>query len=443
MGNIQLKPHNLKPRNEILAAFKDGIRTLIYVAGVGLGKSYVFMGVLDMLGKDTKVLYVLPKHVIKENLYEYEDFKKFNNQIDFVTFNYFTDANKGLNLISTYDLVVVDECHHLGSELYGKTLLYCMQESNSKFLGLTATPYRDADKIDVGDYFEKRIDGLSNFDAIRLGLMPEIIYEMCIPEQNINDLEKSDDCKVKLDYTDSSETVMQITKKYPRNKWICFFPDVNTLKKMKPEIKKIFTGYKILTLYSELGNLKEVVNDLKENEKAVVLSVNILLEGVHFESVDGICLYRNVTSITCFQQIIGRICSVSKTVNPVIIDCSRSGESLYVKLLYENEKKAVVQNWETEVESKKEIIKIGINGHEQYDIQKMLEKMKFKEMSKEMINEAANEALKKYLSFNGKLYKNMDDLKKDKLNYKKLEACARMYKIPVGRVFYTMNSKEE
>ena len=67
-------------------------------------------------------------------------------------------------------------------------------------------------------------------------------------------------------------------------------------------------------------------------EKAVILSVDMLLEGVHLPDVTGIVLFRNVTSLVTFQQILGRVCSMSNKTEPVIADASSSGPEMLAKL---------------------------------------------------------------------------------------------------------------
>lgn len=48
---MKLLPHNEKAVNEIMKDFKNGKQCVIYTSGVGTGKSFVFLGVLERLRK--------------------------------------------------------------------------------------------------------------------------------------------------------------------------------------------------------------------------------------------------------------------------------------------------------------------------------------------------------------------------------------------------------
>ena len=135
-------------------------------------------------------------------------------------------------------------------------------------------------------------------------------------------------------------------------------------------IGRIFPAYERLVLHSSLDNLSEVMDSVRNTEQVVVLSCNILLEGVHMDGIDGIVLFRNVSSLSCFQQMVGRICSIGKKTEPVVLDCTASARTLLAKLMKtEGERKAGTVQPRTLLE--KEIIKIGIGGQTHFDIREL------------------------------------------------------------------------
>lgn len=420
---IKLKEHNLRPFQTIADDFKNGVHSVVYVSGVGTGKSFIFMAIAESLFKG-RILYVIPKHVITSNMKEYADFGCLENRVDFATYNQFTSIKEGLARIHSYDLVVIDECHHLGSDRYGRNLVRCMHESNVPFLGLTATPVRD-DHVDVSQYFEKRVDGMSNFEAIRQGLMPPIEYRVCYPEKSLSQLEKEYDytVKAKLSYEKSEPVLRDAVHVFQRNKWIVFFSNVAALRQHQALIKRLFPGYRIFVLHSALNNLNEVIAGVQSSEKAVILSVNILLEGVHLPSIDGIILMRNVTSLTAFQQMIGRVCSIGKKVSPVVLDCSASSVKLMAKLFAIN-RKMVGPASSADDAGNKDIIRVGIGVHKKYDISRFF---RLCQEGRDILNtEQAEKAVAQYKSFGGKEYRVFEELKKDSLDYSKFRACCKM-----------------
>lgn len=423
---IELKPHNQRPFREIKKCFHNGAHSVIYVSGVGTGKSFVFMAVAESLVRG-RILYVIPKHSITSNIKEYSDFRLLDKQVDFVTFNQFTSVKAGLEQIAGHDLVVIDECHHLGSDRYGKNLVKCMKQANALFLGLTATPVRD-DHVDVSQYFEKRVDGIGNFEAIRQGLMPSIEYRVCYPEKSLSQLEKEYDymVKAKLSYEKSEPILHDAVQVFPRKKWIVFFSSVQSLRQHRPLVERLFPGYEIFVLHSALNNLDQVIAGVQRADRAVILSVNILLEGVHLPSIDGIILMRNVTSVTAFQQIIGRICSIGKKIRPVVLDCSASSVRLMAKLMTVNHGNGEFGPNNQEAEEK-EIIHVGIGAYKKYDISRFF---RLCQEGRQILKaDQAKKAAEKYKTFSGRNYQTFEELKKDSLDYQKFRACCGMYQI--------------
>ena len=306
---LELRKHNRKAVDEIKAKIAEGIHKIIYVAGTGCGKTWVFMGIMNEIAEvipelvRPKALYIMPKHVIRENVEGYREFAELGFDVDFATYNYFSTHEKSVNRFKKYDLIVIDECHHLGGDLYGRNILAAMEESDRLFLGLTATPFRSCDKVNVEDFFESSVYGPSVWDAIRMGLMPPFRYHICLPEKDTKEIEKEYNYKYKavVDLNDSVDVVSDIVKTYDRDKWICFFPDIKSLNAAKQQVSEIFKGYELFVLFASLKNLKEVVEGVKKAKKAVILSVDILLEGVHLDGITGIILYRNVMSTNAYQ----------------------------------------------------------------------------------------------------------------------------------------------
>lgn len=424
-----LHEHNQTAVDKIKDAYTEK-KNVIYVSGVGTGKSYVFIGLMEALGVK-RILYVVPKYAIRENILKYEEYALLQDRTDFVSYNYFTTYEKGLKKCSKYDFVVIDEAHHLGSDLYGKVLLSVMEHCNAKFLGLTATPFRDADNVDVSTFFDERVDGLSNFEAIRRGLMPKFTYRICLPEKDLEQLRKEYDntITVKLNYHDCAEVLYDIATTYERHKWICFFHSVHEIHRNLSMIQEVFSGYDIFILHSRLNNLEEVLEGARKSPKAVILSVNMLLEGVHLSGIDAIALFRNVTSLSVFQQMLGRVCSIGKSVSPLIADCSTSGPKLLAKLLKENG--TGIQKRPHSKTETKPIMDIGLGAHEAWEgIDLLIERVAtLKTKEERLLEHETNlqKAYEDYIRFKGNLSIDLETVDKSGKDYKKLKSCADIH----------------
>lgn len=374
---MKLMPHNQKAVDSITRAYETGAHRVIYTSGVGTGKSFVFLGMAEKV--EGRILYVIPKYAVKENIENYREFHSINDRVDFVTFNQFSNMSNAENLLADHNFVVIDECHHLGSDLYGRVLLDAMEkETQRKYLGLTATPVRyqlqttlpngtTEKNVDVARFFDSRVSGISTFDAIRMGLMPPFQYRIMVPEKDPKQVEKEygHEYKAVVDYEDNDAVLADIVQTYPKNKWIVFFPSVKELKKNQRKMENLFPGYQIFHLYSDLRNLRQVMDGVAHAEHAVILSVNMLLEGVHMSGITGIILYRNVTTVSTFQQMLGRVCSIGNTEQPLVVDCSCCGPKLFRKLIADSQQadSAIA----AAAGAGKPIMSIGIGSHRKWE----------------------------------------------------------------------------
>lgn len=392
---MKLMPHNERAVNEIMNHFNMGIQSIIYTAGVGVGKSFVFMGVAEKI--KGRILYILPKHAISENVKAYKEFYMFADRTDFVTFNYFSDECK-YNKLENYSLIVVDEAHHIGSDLYGRHLLEAIKKHSCKVLGLTATPIRMKGTVkDVTKLFDCCVRGLSNFEAITQGLMPQIEYLVCTPDENV---EISNDEVMVIDLNESYELLNEAIQTNPKDKWICFFSNISELHKTKPLIKKLFPDHKVLEIHSRRKNCAETLRKANEvYDKCVMLNCDMLLEGLHFSGVNGIIIFRNVHSIPVFEQIIGRVSSIGKKENPLVIDCTDTWQRMD-NFIESPEEHTVIEigNGNGTVIKKKPCF-VSLKNKKYYDYMKHLEEQ-FYQHSKSII-------------YNGKEYSSLIDCCRD------------------------------
>lgn len=314
MKQMKLMKHQKEAVNKILEHYNNSNNMVIYTSGVGTGKTSVFCGVAKEI--DGRILYIVPKKAIISNVLNNKMFKqdKLKNRVDFTTFNYFSDMFKG-NKLDDYSLIIIDEAHHIGSDKYGNILMKCLNERNINTLALTATPER-MDNLNVKTLFDVVVNGLSNFEAIEQGLMPRIEYLVCSPN------EKVPMDNVRINWDNSYKLLKEAVQENPKNKWICFFSKISDLKAMKLYIKSIFPNYEVLEIHSNSGDIQEILNKANKSDKCVMLNCDMLLEGLHFDNVDGIILFRNVYSLPVFEQIIGRVSAIFKTEEPLVIDCT-------------------------------------------------------------------------------------------------------------------------
>ena len=388
-----------------------------------------------------KILYVMPKNVIKENVEGYDEFRQFGDRVEFATYNAFSTEKKTADLLTDKGLVIIDECHHLGSDLYGRNLLKAMKSVDAPILGLTATPIRGrgSKKEDVTKYFENRVDGISNFDAIRLGLMPVIDYRICDPEYSRHDVEYITNGKKRgvLAFDNAKEVIGTTINAFPKDKWICYFSSSKSLHEYEAMVQNLFPDYHVVTLLSTLKNLSEIVNIIKTENKVVILSCNILLEGVHLDGINGIILFRNVSTVGTLQQIIGRVCSIGKKESPVILDCAASARKLLPELIEENGRETA-GNANGGHTSDKPVGRTGQSAEKKFNISEFLKAKRF--MAPDEKKQRIEAALKRYRWFGGQNI-DSDNVNTRSNDYRMLRACCQEAEVTVYAVLNAIRSE--
>ena len=367
-----LYAHNQGTHDLIVEAFQKH-NNLCLVQGMGVGKSYIFMALASGLFGGRRILYIVPKFAVAENLKRYEEFSEIEERVDFTTFNAFNSQEFVEEMFNKYDVFVVDEAHHLGSPRYGKNvqkLLELVKGTEDKyFFAMTATPDRDCDGLDVSSLFDVRIDGLSTLDAIEAGLMPQLEYLAC--GWDISEEERKL-YREKLDIENSKELLREILKDNPKNRWMVYFVDIQDMNDRMPVIKELFDGYRIIRIASDQKDSQDQINGIGENEKVVIVSVDMLLEGIHLPDMQGVLLFRNVQSLTVFTQIFGRITSIGATDSPLFVDCTNTAYRMFLKLLkYHGKGGAFNQKGNV-----REIIKVSLTNKKYVEIAQLLELMR-------------------------------------------------------------------
>lgn len=88
------------------------------------------------------------------------------------------------------DIVVVDECHHVGGEMYRRVLSEMNAGSNNGpfLIGLTATPWR-SDEVELIDYFGEPLVSIDMVTGLRKGFLSNVDYRMYTDNINWEALE--------------------------------------------------------------------------------------------------------------------------------------------------------------------------------------------------------------------------------------------------------------
>ena len=328
------KKNTLKPGKEIDVSFSKELRELqknivkkylevakqtgggIISVPCGYGKTVIALYILAHL--KVKTLIVVHKEFLMNQWKERIEQFLNNYKIGRIQGSIFDIKNKNIVLgmlqsismkdfaedaFDSFGLVIFDECHHLGAEVFSRALF---KTSFKYTLGLSATP--------------KRTDGLQKVFEWYLGKIVFQIKKRHLEEVNVKVIKYYEEdetySKIEMNYQgkpNTSKMMNNVCDYYPRNELI-----VNEIKTCIDEKRKILilsnrknqlqTINEMIGNYCEkgfyLGGMKE--KELKESEEKQVLLATFSMaeEGLDCKDLDTVFLVSPKSNI---EQAVGRI----------------------------------------------------------------------------------------------------------------------------------------
>ena len=367
LGYYKLKDYKLQPRGyqttAILNIEKEH-KLHNFVAAImptGSGKSFVAL--VEMLKyKDKEILYLAPNDTIlnqiEDYIFEYilgyegtfgispqERRKKVKKAFPGLRLeNYANLTASHLDIIEhKYDFIVMDELHRTGAKEWNKwlTRLLDYQDSNVKVLGITATPTRDCDGVDMADYWAKYYGyteseiarhkhlamNMDIMEAIKYGYVTNLKVVSCAYNLLNNELE---DLHRMIEFSPDETTRNELQKKYEGfrrqvenadgvekilqdnlkkgKRYIVFCPKNNGKEKGIEVIEKYqklldeYLGEENIECFSMLGSYSKSINrrqlELFENNNkpdkiTFMVVMDKLNEGSHAKN-DGLIWFRAI-----------------------------------------------------------------------------------------------------------------------------------------------------
>lgn len=350
MNPNTLYPHNREAYEAVINHFNSGNQKACIVHATGTGKSYVIGAVADHF---KKVLVVAPNNYVIAQVQSTID----REDVDYTTYTQLMmDADKGHNDNYSYDLIVFDEFHRTGAKRWTEGVHHIMQQNpRAKVFGTSATPIRYLDNgrdmaeelfegqvlstITVQDAWVKDIlvppvyvIALENFNKIKEECLKKINSEY-IPDKErpamLQWLETAQQAWVK------SGGVPGIIREYVNpdiKRVIAFCPNIEDIEEDRMSIEKWFRDagmqvdgtYVIESSRTEKQNMEEMARFQQDGYQGVkvMISVNMLNEGIHVPRVDALLMLRRTVSMNIYLQQMGRCMAAEqgKDNRPVILD---------------------------------------------------------------------------------------------------------------------------
>ena len=336
---MALKDHNL----EAYKATKDMLMTYnecCLVAGTGVGKSNISTELINELKLNT--LVIAPTNSIKDNWANMPEDYDIPPMISTVSYQLFS-ANP--EVFKGFDMYVFDECHHIGSNVWGNAVRNFKKslENGEYVLGLTADSIRYLDyEAEIKDVAYSVFDGhvvygLDTKKAIELGVLPKATYICALYNakeyiEKYENMDMTQELRGRLALTKKNcESIETITSRHaPKDvplKGIVFVDSIDRIKSGVDLVKSCFPGYEVNSVHSKKKNSKDILDKFKNAESGFMVSVNMISEGMHFKGVNIIIMLRKTQSPSLYIQQIGRGLT-SGGHDPVIFDLVRNDLSI-------------------------------------------------------------------------------------------------------------------
>ena len=352
-----LYPHNQKAYEAVKAHYAEGNRKACVVHATGTGKSYI----IGALAEDyERVLVVAPNDYVLDQVR-----RNAGDEITYVTYaKQMADARTGRTPSGLYDLIVLDEYHRAGAELWGEGVQAIITANPDALLfGTTATDIRS---LDDRRNMSQELFGGHVVSTITIGeawarsILQAPVYVCTLEdfsetyhayEPRIQSSKASREEQEKLAHTlstarkdwESVGGVPAIIRKHLSDdvkRIIVFCPDIHSTTRYRKMIREWFTKaeikiarmYTIESTKSPRTNLKEMsrFQEDKGDGVKIMISVNMLNEGIHVPRVDAVIMLRGTASGNIYLQQMGRCMHAGSTGRrPVVLDLANNISSAF------------------------------------------------------------------------------------------------------------------
>jgi superfamily II DNA or RNA helicase len=356
----EARPYQEDAIKEIIKNYNNKMNKALVVMATGLGKTFVAceavrrVNVLSpirilVIVHTNELVYQIEKafwpfldkyqETVVWNGYEQPGIDRISSaNAVFACLNTVADFIGRRNELPHFDLIIIDECHHVGGQMYNSIIEQTKagKESGPFLLGLTATPWRP-DEVDLTDYFGDPVARVDIVTGLKKGFLSNVDYRMYTDNINWEALSKLDgksfsprQINRSLFITEWDDAVVYELKrvwaeqKKPRA--IVFCGTIDHAVTMRDRINALgFCNASAIYSQTTTGRTmnpaerNRVLCDFQDGAIDVICAVDILNEGVDVPDVNIIVFQRVTHSRRIFIQQLGRGLRLSKDKEKVIV----------------------------------------------------------------------------------------------------------------------------
>lgn len=318
---IKLRPYQEEAIETIKNTFQERPRQYVEMP-TGSGKTVTFLSYAKQYHKT--VLIIVPTKQLLHQVYETallfypkenisrkgDIYNESIKQVHIIIINSIRGSYLEFLSKNTFDLIVVDEAHHIQAKSY----LRFLQNFNESqlVLGVTATPQRRDRKFieeSLGDKsFFISVESLitSGFLSDLEGYRVKTNIDISGIDSHNGDFNVSDLYK-KLGTDERNQIVVELCKKEMKDrKCLIFAINVKHSMQLKDLLKSSGINVEHIDGKTDFVHRTKILESFRNGDISFLTNCQLLTEGFDEPSIDGIILARPTTSRALFLQMIGR-----------------------------------------------------------------------------------------------------------------------------------------
>ncbi|RSJ77715.1 UvrABC system protein B [Streptococcus cristatus] len=319
---MELRKYQQESINSIQEEWNNGRKRTLLVLPTGCGKTVVFTKLAEEMVKQGKRVLILAHRTelleqASDKLFKITGLKTALEKADSTAIGSWCRVSVGsvqtlqrdkrLNQFPKdyWDVIIVDEAHHILSDGYMKVMKYF---DVANVLGVTATPDR-SDMRNLGSYFDSLAYEYSLVQAIQEGYLSKI-KALTIPlsldlsnvSMSAGDFKASDVGTALDPYLE--QIADEMVKQCANRKTVVFLPLVKTSQKFRDILNA--KGFRAAEVNGESKDRAEVLEDFEKGRYNVLCNSMLLTEGWDCPSVDCVVVLRPTKVRALYSQMVGR-----------------------------------------------------------------------------------------------------------------------------------------
>jgi superfamily II DNA or RNA helicase len=261
--------------------------------------------------------------VLTENLPEFDESIKFENnvQIIYSTMQTFRNKTNTINFIP--DIVVIDEAHHGRGGNTEVDILNYIQKNKIPLLGLSGTPKKrkgwgNAFSVSFKELVDNGHLAKPIFHSVSTGIKIDATKKNARDDFN---LVQKEVYSVLRDNIKRNKQIVDSYNSAQHGKTIVFAIDINHAN----TLAKMFYAKDIhaFPIHSQRNDSSDAIESFRNNDFEVAIAVNKLNQGIDIPDVKTLFITRPVTSDIMYSQMVGRgarICKKSGKITFLVVD---------------------------------------------------------------------------------------------------------------------------